>query len=510
MGAIRAERVSDRPAPRRWALSTPQRDACRIAPLSAFLFSFIDDVRESWRRSMVSAAIVSFYGHVKAVSHRPVEGKGRAMVRGVRRAAGVMLFGMLCATAHADEVRIYEGAGDPMLKLRPVVLASGKTLNLSVGIGSGAFRAKDDPENMFWTVSDRGPNFTQDDAQSILGVPGDKLCGPVKPCRIYLAPDYAPSIYRVEVRQDGTFRIVDAVAIKTKSGVPVTGMLNPLTVASTENAVDGNGRPLTQDVNAIDAEGIVRLRDGSFWIGDENGPSILHVKADGTIQRRLVPAGTEQDFAGADYEVIGALPAILAKRVLNRGIESMAVSEDEKSLFFILQSPLANPDIAAFQDAANTRLLQIDRESLKPVAEYVYVMEPPAAWKGEETRRQPNVRISELIAIGGTRLLVDERTDQTTKIFEIDLAGASNILGSKWDDAVTQPSLEQTRLDPAGIRPVSKTMRFDSADYPSMPVKIEGVALFGDGSLMLINDDDFGISGGQTKIARVTGSKPTR
>ena len=429
------------------------------------------------------------------------------MVRGVWGVIGLVLFGSLsAATAQAQEIRIYEGSGDPMLKLRPVSLASGKTLNLNVGIGSGAFRAKTDPENLFWTVSDRGPNFTPDEAESILGVPGEKVCGSVKPCRIYLAPEYPPSIYRIEVRGDGTFRVVDAIAIKTKSGVPVTGMLNPLKIASTENAVDGDGKPLKQDVNAIDAEGIVRLSDGSFWIGDENGPSILHVRADGTIQRRVVPAGTEADYAGADYDVVGALPAILAKRFVNRGIESMAVSEDEKSLFFILQNPLANPNTAAYQDAANTRIVQIDREGLKPVAEYLHVMEPPTAWKGEESKRQSTVRISELTAIGESRFLVDERTDRTTKIFEIDLAGASNILGSKWDDAKTQPSLEQTKADAAEIKPVSKALRFDSANHPNVPTKIEGIALFGDGSLMLINDDDFGISGGQTKVVRVKSS----
>ena len=40
----------------------------------------------------------------------------------------------------------------------------------------------------------------------------------------------------------------------------------------------------------------------------------------GMIERH-VPAGTEADFAGAPYETIGSLPAILAKRQANRGIE---------------------------------------------------------------------------------------------------------------------------------------------------------------------------------------------
>ena len=36
--------------------------------------------------------------------------------------------------------------------------------------------------------------------------------------------------------------------------------------------------------------------------------------------------------------------------------------------------------------------------------------------------------------------------------------------------------------------------------------KTEGMALLGDGALALINDDDFGISGGRTQIAVVRGT----
>jgi hypothetical protein len=132
-------------------------------------------------------------------------------------------------------------------------------------------------------------------------------------------------------------------------------------------------------------------------------------------------------------------------------------------------------------------------------------MEPMSAWKGEERKRQNTVRISELLWIGENRLLVDERTEETTKIFEIDLAGATDIVGTKWDEAATSPSLEQSRIADTGIVPVRKVLRFDTVDRPEIPTKIEGLALFGDGSLMIINDDDFGIAGGSTKVIRVKG-----
>lgn len=414
---------------------------------------------------------------------------------------------LLSTAAMAGDISVHEAANDPMLHLGALKVPGGKTLEMSVGIGSAAFRASGDPADMFWTLSDRGPNLTPDEALEITGVAGETLCGDggVKGCRIYLAPSYPPSIYRIEVKDDGTFRVLDAVALKTRSGRPVTGLLNPLKTATTENAVDGAGNKLPQDPNSIDAEGIVRLADGTFWIGEENGPSILHVAADGTIQRRIVPDGTEGEYAGADYPVTGGLPAILAKRFTNRGIESMALSGDGRSLYFMMQSPLANPDGKTYGEAANTRIFQIDRETLKPVAEFVYVMDPMSAWPGEEKKKQSTVRISELTWIGDGRLLVDERTDKTGRIFGIDLSGATNILGTRWDDAATSPSLEQSKLGDVGVTPVKKSLILDSAKVGGLPVKVEGVAVFGDGSLMLINDDDFGITGESTKVVRVRG-----
>jgi len=52
--------------------------------------------------------------------------------------------------------------------------------------------------------------------------------------------------------------------------------------------------------------------------------------------------------------------------------------------------------------------------------------------------------------------------------------------------------------------------RLDTADHPEVVGKTEGMALLGDGALALINDDDFGISGGRTQIAVVRGTEIKR
>ncbi|MDP2696615.1 esterase-like activity of phytase family protein [Thalassospira sp.] len=424
----------------------------------------------------------------------------RTFIAGTVLAAGLLT----CQIASAADVKMYDTTS-AINNLSTVLVDGGKARDLTVGIGSAAYRRPGDPANMFYTVSDRGPNFVCGDVETVLGVSADAICQGRK-VRIYPTPDYSPSIYTVFLNDDGSFDIKDVITLKDTNGVPLTGLTNKLSLASTETPVDLNGHELEKSVSSIDAEGIIRLADGTYWIGEENAPSILHVGADGTVLERIVPAGSEKDFEGAAYKVSGGLPAILVTRQNNRGIESMAVSPDESKLYFMMQNPLANPDADAFKAAKNTRIFVFDRVNRKLTGEYVYQLDDPQSFRNDPSKKQSAPRISEMMALGDDRLLVLERTDATTKLHEISLAGATNILATRWDDMATRPSLEQENdLSKPDIIATAKTLRFDSADYPMAPTKIEGLAIMGDGKLAMINDNDFGITGEITRVMVVDG-----
>jgi len=408
------------------------------------------------------------------------------------------------ASAADFKTESVKGVG-PELTLRTVAFEGGKTLNMTVGVGSALFRLKSDPAGVFWSTGDRGPNFTCAEAVNVIGIKGEDFCGAnAKDGRIYPAPEYVPSIYELKV-EGSSFKVVRTLPLKATNGKLVSGLLNPLTVASTETPIDANRKLLELDPSAVDLEGLVKLSDGTFWMGEENATSILHVSADGTILERIVPDGTSGDFAKAGYPVRDGLPAVLTKRALNRGIESMAVSADEKTLFFIVQNPLANPDTKAYGAARNTRLFALDRASGKLSGEWVYQLDAMDQWPGEEKKAQSTPRISELLWLAPNRLVVDERTEQTTKLHVIDLTGATNILGTAWDDVKAAPSLEQTDLATAGVTAVKKELLMTTAGRSEFPTKIEGVARVSDDTLALINDDDFGIMGGGTVMTLVSG-----
>ncbi|MBN4076727.1 esterase-like activity of phytase family protein [Mariprofundus ferrooxydans] len=382
-----------------------------------------------------------------------------------------------------------------------VTLFAGGTIRvpLDIAFGSAAFHLSTDPANIVYTMTDRGPNIKCKDSFKVFGA---ALGFCPNGNKIFPVPSFSPSISKWRMDHTGV-TLLETIKMKDTLGNPISGLSNPTSVfLPTEANYDKNGNLLAGDPNGLDPEAFVKMKDGTFWVGEEYGPSILHLSATGRVLERLVPAGVEVQLAAATYTVVGSLPAILSKRKLNRGIEDIAISPNEQFLYFLMQSPLANPTVADYKTSRNVRLFKFDLATKTVVAEYVYQLDLPTTFTADATTAQSKVKLSEMVATGLDQLIVLERVSKTTKLFRVNLAGATNILGTAWDTIGTLPSLEQSNLVTAGIATVSKTLAMDSAvDYPGLlPKKVEGIGLLNNNELMLINDNDFGIFGGPTQI----------
>jgi len=405
-----------------------------------------------------------------------------------------------------------------------VDFTGGNSLDLSVGVGSGAFHYPGDPSNEFYAVTDRGPNVACDDSETIIGIKDfcKKNNGEVDESgKIFPVKDFTPTIYKFRITEnDGTlgYEVLEKITLKDDNGDAISGVVNPLISTDTENGYASDKNQLSFDAEGVDTEALVRLKDGSFWLADEYGPSLIHVAADGKIIERVVPEDVAMDLSDADYKVTGSLPNIYKKRKLNRGIESVAVTPDEKYLYFIMQSPLANPDGAAYKQSRNVRLMKMalnDDVSIKEnIGEYVYVMDRPMTFadktlntgdlKAGKYRAQKDVKISEMVAVGEDDLIVLERISKVTKLYRINLAHADNILGSYYDNINAEKSLEKHfDLNSQNATPVIKQLVFnsmtDTPDGIDMPKKVEGIAMLDDEHVLLINDNDFGINGNESK-----------
>jgi len=390
--------------------------------------------------------------------------------------------------------------------LGSVAFNGGKTLDLDVGIGSGAFHMPGDDPTIIYTVTDRGPNIACEESAAVIEIADFCKDNGVLDNAGKIFPDkaFAPSIYKLKVAGTG-YTVLQRIVLKDRNGNPITGLSNPLTVTDTENAYTPDGSKLALDPQGLDTEALVRLSDGTFWLAEEYGPSLVHVAADGQIIERVVPAGMESDLAAANYSVSGTLPAILKKRKLNRGAESIAVSPNEDYLYFAMQSPLANPNNDAYKASKNVRLLKLklDGGAISRVeGEYVYVMDVPQTFPLDKSSKQSDVKVSEMFALDTDDLVILERISKDTKLYRVTLNAATNLLGTAWDSEATAPSLENTgNLAAANIVPVTKNRVFNAVtDMVGLADKIEGVALLDDTHMALINDNDFGITGEKTEI----------
>ncbi|GAA0587476.1 esterase-like activity of phytase family protein [Streptomyces crystallinus] len=358
--------------------------------------------------------------------------------------------------------------------LLPGSVADDRGIDLG-GIGSDLYPAGREGE--FWTVTDRGPNGQ-------IKVDGAKR-------RTFPTPGFDPAIVKIRVSGHHV-RVLKAIAVTTRSGKPVTGLPNQPSRDEAPYTYDAR-TPLPYDPNGLDTEGIVRAADGTFWLVDEYGPSLVHVSARGQVLTRYVPRGLA--LKGADYPVVESLPAILLKRKTNRGFEGLAQLPGG-DLVLAVQSPLSVPDAAAGNSSRNTRLLRFSPKKRAVTAEYAYRFDPvDVVDPGQHDTSE--LKISSLVAVGGNKLLVQERTDRTSRVHRVTLPVGPGFLDSRWDDPTASPSYEQLD-DPtaAGAPVLRKTLVADFGKVPGVPGKIEGIAQTGPDTLALINDNDFGMTDG--------------
>jgi len=381
------------------------------------------------------------------------------------------------------------------------------------GLGSGLARRHSDPPGQFWAVGDRGPNIKIRTAIRRFGLEALRVLAGRDGAKIMPCLDHGPAI--AQLRVDGaTVSLVRSIPLRVSDGDAVSGLPPPASPhAENEPIFSIDGEPLGTDPSGIDSEGIAALADGSFWIGDEYGPSLLRVDADGRVIVRWVPAGAETFFAGAPYPVAPVLPAIAAARRLNRGFEALALSPDEQCLYVIFQSPLAFPDRAAHERSRNVRIWKLDAASGMLDSEYLYRLDLPSEFRRDLALGAvdgTDVKVSEAIMLGEDRLLLLERASASTKFHAVELL-PERAVPRKYADPETRPTLEQMdeeALKSAGIVALTKTLVLDTDLAPEICGDLEGAILLSPREMLLVNDNDFGVEGVETQFWLVTFDAP--
>ena len=383
----------------------------------------------------------------------------------------------------------------------------GKKLVIRHGIGSGLARDPSE-DSVVWAITDRGPNLKVKTAIDDYGWDAPQACRGQDDAKVMPNLEFGPYLAKLRIR-DQEVELIDTVRLTDVRGVPIPGC--PLPDGDhlqCEPTYDFEGRPIAPNAMGMDTEGVAALADGSFWLGEEYGPSLVLVGQDGTVKRRLVPKGSAT--GGGDH-VEDRLPALAARRHLNRGFEAVAVAPSEDRLFLAFQSPLAHPDKAAFERARHVRIWELDADG-QVVAQYLYPFDPPESFVRDREKEDldwKDLKICELTAVGERSLLVLERSSETCKIYIVELADEARTAPAHLD-VDTRPTIEELSAANATFElPVlAKQRLFSSDDYREISADIEGMAMLTDRSILLVSDNDFGAEDKTTRFFQLTFAQP--
>ena len=413
-----------------------------------------------------------------------------------------------------NEVTKFEDSCKPNLFAQGVALpftvlghydANGTIIDTAFDIRQGGFgsdvSAHPTNKKQFYALTDRGPNadFT------------DKTFGVGK---IFAIPDYVPKIGLFEVQDNGTVKLIKTINLKDRTGKEITGLPNTSALGGTgETPYDVNGKvitvdstklfdatnnPIRLDDNGLDSEGLVALKDGTFWVSDEYGPHMVHFDANGKEIGRINPFK-------ADKRNVWTIPNEFSYRRANRGMEGLTITPDQKTLVGIMQSTMSLPN-KNVNKSTLTRIVTINLETGK-VAQYLYQ---------QEVTENSN---SAIVALSDTQFLVLERDglfykdtpDVMKKVYRIDLSKATNLESiadlndMKQDEklglTIAGKTLEEYQLangwaglKALNINPVPKTQVLDMGKAVKYPHdKMEGLWLINDTTLGVLNDDDMGL-----------------
>jgi hypothetical protein len=316
----------------------------------------------------------------------------------------------------------------------------------------------------FVTHTDRGPN-----ADESVTMQGQE--------RPFGLPEFQPRIVFLEADLKlRKFFISREVPLSHPDGKPVTG-LPPET--NSEIGVDFYRNKLPPDDRGLDLEGIALASDGTFWMADEYGPSLVQFSSDGVLLNQISPGK--------------GLPEYFRHRRMNRGFESVAVSGGK--VYAALESPLDNPPSKGEQNSKNsrfTRLVEVDPGRKVVTAQFAYILDEADTGK-----------LNDITFEGPGRLLALERgttgRKEWRKLYRLHLDGATNLqrLSSKvGGNTGTLESLLPKDYAVNSLAPVKKELVLDLGELGVKEEKPEGIDVIDEKFVAVIIDNDFGLAGG--------------
>jgi len=266
----------------------------------------------------------------------------------------------------------------------------------------------------------------------------------------------------------------------------------------------------------LDPESLVRAPDGTFWIGEEFGPFLIHVAADGRVLESPVVVPGVRSPQNPFLEISDRARAEAPTVAASRGFEGVAISPDGETLYALLEGAVAGDDpqdlrIYVFDVASRAfadRFLTLRLELPSQQVNLASLMDTSGAlaYPGAVAPPAGPVSIGELKAVNDRELLVIERDnhgDDLTaprfkKVFLLDLAQAAE-QGGRVGKTLLLDLLAIP--DPTGVG--------GDGDFFRLPFyTIESVHVVDERTLLVASDNNFPFSNGRARSRSADRSGP--
>jgi hypothetical protein len=223
----------------------------------------------------------------------------------------------------------------------------------------------------------------------------------------------------------------------------------------------------------LDIESVRVTRDGTLWFGEEFGPFIVHTDATGKVLDAPVP--TPGVFSPDNPLLLGRTPNLAG----SNGFEAMALSKDGRTLYPILEGPLAGDD---------------------PLKRVVFEFDVSdrrfTGRKWTYTMSRPGTLVSDATVLDRDHIIVLERDNNQGPAAEWKRAFLIRTPGR-------QANLEKRQIldllnirDPHRISLPARPGDFGLGDPFRFPyVTVEAVLPTGHDELTVVNDTNFGSTG---------------
>ncbi|GAA1825458.1 esterase-like activity of phytase family protein [Agromyces salentinus] len=220
----------------------------------------------------------------------------------------------------------------------------------------------------------------------------------------------------------------------------------------------------------FDIESVVRAKDGTFWVGEEFGPFLLHFAADGTLLEKPFSLGGAKSPQNP-YLQAGETPRVRA----SRGFEALAASVNGRYLYPVVEG--------SYADDADLRRREIHEFDTRR-----------GAYTGRtwsyQTDQEANV-IGDAFTVRNDVLLLVERDDfegdqaVTKRVYEVDLRRTDA-------NGYVEKTLVLDALRIANPDGIGAGDGYGTGEVFSLPVQsFETVVQLKGGDLLIGNDNNY-------------------